>query len=112
MLGQSDPDGSFTAAAFRHAGVDAGLVPVVDWSLIGELGPGDMTIREVHRWMGRLHGTSDGALRWCAGSTASRRRRDPRRGAALPGCCGIKIYPAGGWQIGDPAHRWLFGYAH
>lgn len=113
MLGQSDPDGSFTAAAFRHAGVDAGLVPVVDWSLIGELGPGDMTIREVHRWMGRLHGTSDGALRWCAGA-------DPRHpdaaaildeALALPGCCGIKIYPAGGWQIDDPAHRWLFGYA-
>lgn len=113
MLGQSDPEGTYTIAAFDHAGVDAGLVPVVDWTLIGELGPGDLTARAVHAWMGTLVERYPGRLWWCAG--ADPRHPDAREildeALALPGWCGIKLYPAGGWALDDPAHAWLFEYA-
>lgn len=113
MLGQSDPDGVCTIGAFDRAGVAAGVVPVVDWSLVGELGPGDMTIREVHAWMATLAKRHTGRLVWCAGL-------DPRHVDALQiadealvstGCVGIKIYPAAGWAIEDPVHSWVFELA-
>lgn len=112
MLGQSDPTGTITLAAFDRAGVETGVVPVVDWSLIAESGPEDFTIRQVHSWMAELADTHRGRLAWCAGL-------DPRHPDAekiaedalsLTGSVGFKLYPAAGWALDDPAHSWVFGF--
>lgn len=113
MRRQSDPNAELTMKAFDRCGVEGGLIPVVDWSLVGIMDSHDLTIDEIHACYRQLHEDTSGRLRYCAGI-------DPRqKGAAdrmvreleQPGCSGIKIYPAAGWRIADDSHRWIFELA-
>ncbi|MEO3862334.1 amidohydrolase family protein [Acrocarpospora sp. B8E8] len=109
-MGQSDPDGALTIAAFDRAGVAAGVMPVVDWTIVGRPAGEHLPIRDLHARNQALADAVPGRLFFCAGI-------DPRHpdaagildhAARMPGCRGVKLYPAAGWDLGDPAHAWLF----
>lgn len=113
MVGQSDPDGSRTVAAFDRCGVDWGVIPVVDWTRIGARDPDDLDVRSVHARYDDLVSRWPGRFRYCAGA-------DPRHHDASaivtealeqPGCAGLKLYPAAGWHLDDAAHTWLLRLA-
>ncbi|GAA1942141.1 hypothetical protein GCM10009797_39030 [Nocardioides hwasunensis] len=109
-IGQSDPGGELTIAAFDRAGVESGIVPVVDWTIVGEPVGEHLPIRELNARYEELASTHEGRLFFCAGL-------DPRHpdakeifevAAGLAHCRGFKLYPAAGWDLRDPAHTWLF----
>lgn len=109
-VGQSDPDARLTIAAFDRAGVAAGLVPVVDWTLVGGPPGAHLPIDDLNARYEQLAAEHESRLYFCAGL-------DPRqpgareiftRAAAHPHCRGFKLYPAAGWDLCDPAHAWLF----
>ncbi|MER6169824.1 amidohydrolase family protein [Streptosporangium sp. NPDC001681] len=108
--GQSDPDGSLTIAAFDTAGVAAGVMPVVDWTIVGRPAGEHLPIRDLHARCQSLADAAPGRLFFCAGI-------DPRHpdaaqilehAAGMGNCRGVKLYPAAGWALADPAHSWLF----
>jgi predicted TIM-barrel fold metal-dependent hydrolase len=109
-VGQSDSDAALTMAAFDRTGVAAGLVPVVDWTIVGAPAGTHLPIGALNARYEELAAANEGRLFFCAGL-------DPRHGdarelfaAALahPHCKGFKLYPAAGWDLDDPAHDWLF----
>ncbi|WP_156426627.1 amidohydrolase family protein [Mycobacterium sp. IS-3022] len=109
-VGRSDPDAALTVAAFDRAGVAAGLVPVVDWTIVGAPAGQHLPIRQLNARYEQLAARHEGRLYFCAGL-------DPRHADAQelffaavehPHCKGIKLYPAAGWDLRDPAHAWLF----
>jgi predicted TIM-barrel fold metal-dependent hydrolase len=109
-VGQSDPDGSLTIAAFDRWGVATGVIPVVDWTIVGRPNGTHLPIRELHAVHRSLAERWRGRLLHCAGL-------DPRHDDAAaildeavtsPACVGVKLYPAAGWHADDPAHAWVF----
>lgn len=109
-VGQSDPDAALTVAAFDRAGVAAGIVPVVDWTIVGRPAGEHLPIGELNECYEKLSTTHQDRLFFCAGL-------DPRNpnarelfeeALAHPHCRGMKLYPAAGWDLRDPAHAWLF----
>lgn len=109
-VGQSDPDAQLTIAAFDRAGVSAGIVPVVDWTIVGAPAGQHLPIGELNARYETLAQANSGRLFFCAGL-------DPRhenarelfeQAAAHPHCRGFKLYPAAGWELTDPEHAWLF----
>lgn len=113
MVRQSDPTGALTIAAFDRLGVDAGMIPVVDWTVVGEREDDELTIEGLHDHHDRLASTTGGRLAFCAGLDP--RQPDAREIAARslerPACIGFKLYPAAGWHIDDPAYDWIFAFA-
>lgn len=113
MSRQSDPTAELTIAAFDSCGVHAGVIPMVDWTLVGPRGEGDLTIRQLVDRHDRLDEAFPGRFRYCAGLDP--RHDDAREFAAdvieRPGCAGFKLYPAAGWTMDDPAHQWVFRFA-
>jgi predicted TIM-barrel fold metal-dependent hydrolase len=113
MLRQSDPTGALTIAAFDRLGVDSGLIPVVDWTIVGNRGDDELTIEQLHDHHDVLSASTDGRLAFCAGLDP--RHADARqiaeRSLERPACVGFKLYPAAGWQLDDPAHDWVFAFA-
>ena len=109
-VGQSDPDAALTIAAFDRAGVSAGLVPVVDWTIVGQPAGEHLPIAELNARYEELSTTHEGRLYYCAGIDP--RHPDARelftRVVEQPHCRGVKLYPAAGWDLRDPAHAWLF----
>lgn len=108
--GQSDPDGSLTIAAFDRVGIAAGVIPIVDWTVVGAPSSEHLTIRELHAVHEKLEARWPGRLYHCAGL-------DPRHpdaadildtALAAEGCIGAKLYPAAGWTAADPAHDWVY----
>jgi predicted TIM-barrel fold metal-dependent hydrolase len=108
--GQSDPDAHMTVAAFDRAGVAAGLVPVVDWTVVGRPTGQHLPIAELNARYEQLAQHHVDRLFFCAGL-------DPRHEnarelfeelVAHPHCRGMKLYPAAGWELTDPDHAWLF----
>lgn len=113
MVRQSDPTGKMTVAAFDRVGVELGVIPVVDWTLVGGGTPGDLPIGRLHQHHEELVHAWPGRFVFCAGL-------DPRHPDApeaaradleRPGCVGFKLYPAAGWSVDDPAHAWVFELA-
>lgn len=112
MVGQSDPDGIRTMAAFQHAGVDAGVFPFVDWSVIGGGDPEAPRMDAILRHVESVAARHPGVFWYLAGI-------DPRRPDAKdtltaldqPHCVGVKLYPAAGWDITDERHQWLIAAA-
>lgn len=108
MVGQSDPDGAFTLAAFERAGVAAGVFPFVDWSVIGGGDPESPGMAEILGHVETVAARHPGIFWYLAGI-------DPRRPGAKdtlgvldePHCVGLKLYPAAGWDITDEEHQWL-----
>jgi predicted TIM-barrel fold metal-dependent hydrolase len=109
-VGQSDPEATLTIAAFDRAGVAAGVVPVVDWTIVGRPAGEHLPISELNARYEELGSTHEGRLFHCAGLDP--RHPDARelfaQAAAHPHCRGFKLYPAAGWDLRDPAHSWLF----
>lgn len=108
--GHNDPNADLTIAAFDRAGVAAGVVPVVDWTIVGRPTGQHLPISELHAQYEKVATEHDGRLFFCAGI-------DPRHsnapellatGTANPHCRGVKLYPAAGWDLCDPAHDWLY----
>jgi predicted TIM-barrel fold metal-dependent hydrolase len=110
MVGQSDATGDLTVAAFDRCGVAAGVIPVVDWTYLTPPEPGDISIDGLHDRCDELATRHPGRLFYCAGIDPRHPDAAARLAAARdrPGCVGVKIYPAAGWQVDDPQHRWLF----
>ena len=108
MVGQSDPEGTFTLAAFERAGVAAGVFPFVDWSVIGGGDPEAPGMAEILRHVQTVADRHPGTFWYLAGG-------DPRLPDAKdtlasldePHCIGLKLYPAAGWEITDENHQWL-----
>lgn len=109
MTAQADPDGALTLAAFDRFGVEAGIIAVIDWTKMGRNGE-HRPIRELNEGYSRLGQACAGRLLHLAGV-------DPRHddaaailaeALAAPHCVGLKLYPAAGWDIDDPANEWLF----
>lgn len=109
-VGQSDPDAALTVAAFDRLGVAAGLVPVVDWTIVGAPAGHHLPIGDLNARYEQLAGTHEGRLYFCAGLDPRHPDAKELFAAALehPHCRGFKLYPAAGWDLCDPAHRWLF----
>ena len=109
-VGQSDPDAAMTIAAFDRVGIAAGVVPVVDWTIVGRPAGEHLPIAQLNARYEALATTYEGRLYYAAGLDP--RHRDARelfhRAASQPHCKGVKIYPAAGWDLRDPAHAWLF----
>ncbi|MEI5674705.1 MULTISPECIES: amidohydrolase family protein [unclassified Nocardioides] len=109
-VGQSDPDAALTIAAFDRAGVAAGLVPVVDWTIVGRPTGTHLPIAELNARYEELSTKHQDRLYFCAGLDP--RHPDARAlfeaAVAHPHCRGLKLYPAAGWDLRDPAHAWLF----
>lgn len=109
-VGQSDPGAELTIAAFDRAGVAAGVVPVVDWTIVGTPTGEHLPIADLNQRYESLAQTHTDRIFFCAGL-------DPRhenarelfeQAASHPHCRGFKLYPAAGWSLTDPAHAWLF----
>ncbi|HEX7304821.1 amidohydrolase family protein [Lentzea sp.] len=109
-VGQSDPDAGLTIAAFDRVGVAAGLIPVVDWTIVGAPAGEHLPIAALNARYEEICARNEGRLYFAAGL-------DPRHpgaralfeeAAAHPHCRGFKLYPAAGWDLRDPAHAWLF----
>ncbi|MDP3968697.1 MAG: amidohydrolase family protein [Nocardioides sp.] len=109
-VGQSDPDAALTLAAFDRAGVAAGLVPVVDWTIVGAPAGTHLPIGELNARYESLAVANPGRLYFCAGLDP--RHEDARElyaaARVLRFCKGFKLYPAAGWDLEDPAYAWLF----
>ncbi|MFC5750994.1 amidohydrolase family protein [Actinomadura rugatobispora] len=109
-VGESDPDARLTYAAFDRAGVAAGVVPVVDWTIVGRPAGEHLPVADLNARYEELSAASAGRLFYCGGLDP--RHPDARelfeRIVAQPGCRGLKLYPAAGWDLRDPAHSWLF----
>ncbi|MCR1783406.1 amidohydrolase [Nocardioides carbamazepini] len=109
-VGQSDPDARLTIAAFDRAGVAAGLVPVVDWTIVGAPAGEHLPIGALNARYEEVCSRNEGRLYFAAGLDP--RHPDARvlfeEAAAHPHCRGFKLYPAAGWDLRDPAHAWLF----
>lgn len=108
--GQSDPDAELTIRAFDRAGVAAGLIPVVDWTIVGAPTGEHLPISQLNARYEQLCAEREGRLFFAAGI-------DPRHPDARalfdevvshPHCRGVKLYPAAGWELTDPAFSWLF----
>jgi predicted TIM-barrel fold metal-dependent hydrolase len=113
MVGQSDPTGDLTIGAFDRCGVSTGVIPVVDWTFVTPPEAADISIDGLHEHCDQLVARHPGRLFYCAGIDprhpgATARMESAR---ARPGCVGVKIYPAAGWQVDDPRYRWLFAAA-
>lgn len=108
--GQSDPEAALTIAAFDRAGVRAGLVPVVDWTIVGEPVGQHLPIAALNARYEQLCDRHEGRLYFAAGLDP--RHPDARElfdtAAAHPHCRGFKLYPAAGWDLRDSQHAWLF----
>ena len=113
MVGQSDPSGDLTVAAFDRCGVSAGVIPVVDWTVVTAPEGDDISIDGLHERCDELVARHAGRLFYCAGIDPRHPGAPARMQAARTrsGCVGVKIYPAAGWRADDPAHRWLFAAA-
>lgn len=107
--GQSDPDAALTVRAFDRAGVAAGIVPVVDWTIVGAPTGQHLPIEQFNQRYEQVCANREGRLFFAAGL-------DPRHPDARtlfervidhPHCVGVKLYPAAGWDINDPSHEWL-----
>ncbi|MBS4754540.1 amidohydrolase [Nocardioides sp. zg-ZUI104] len=108
MRGQSDPDGVLTVAAFRSAGVSSGVFPFVDWSMIGGGDPEAPTMAEVLRHVEGVAATHEGLFWYLTGvDPRSPVARDSLAALENRHCIGVKLYPAAGWDISDPAHHWV-----
>ncbi|GAB3444591.1 amidohydrolase family protein [Actinophytocola sediminis] len=109
-VGQSDPDAGLTVAAFDRVGVAAGLIPVVDWTIVGAPTGEHLPIGALNARYEQLCARNEGRLYFAAGLDP--RHPDARvlfeQAAAHPHCRGFKLYPAAGWDLRDPAHAWLF----
>jgi predicted TIM-barrel fold metal-dependent hydrolase len=108
--GESDPDAALTVRAFDRAGVAAGLIPVVDWTIVGSPAGEHLPIIRLNEQYEDVCTRNEGRLYFAAGI-------DPRHSdapdildlaLAHPHCHGVKLYPAAGWDLRDPAHEWLF----
>lgn len=113
MRRQSDPTGELTIAAFDRLGVDFGVIPVVDWTIVGDAKPDELTIEDLHDHHDRLVDTTGGRLVYCAGLDPRHpnAREIAERSLERPGCVGLKLYPAAGWNIDDPRHDWVLAFA-
>lgn len=113
MRGQSDPDAALTIAAFDRAGVDAGVVPMVDWSMVVDPPGGHVPMGEQHALMADLASARAGRIWWLAGIDPRRPDAEADLDAAVgaAGCVGLKLYPAHGWVLDDPTHDWLLAAA-
>ncbi len=112
MVGQSDPDGVLTRAAFKHAGVSAGVFPFVDWSVVGAGDAHAPSMLEILHHMESVAGRYPGTFWYLAG--VDPRRPDAKETLEIldePHCVGLKLYPAAGWEITDDAHQWLLELA-
>ena len=109
-VGQSDPDGSRTIAAFDRVGVASGVIPVVDWTIVGRPNGQHLPIRALHAEHVRLAERWPGRLYHCAGLDPRHEDAQAILDEALsaPTCVGAKLYPAAGWHADDPAHAWVF----
>ncbi|WP_185996690.1 amidohydrolase family protein [Nocardioides campestrisoli] len=108
-VGQSDPDASLTMAAFDRAGVSAGVIPVVDWTIVGAPGGQHLPVRQLNARYEEVCAANEGRLWFCG--ALDPRHPDAREifEAAVqhPHLRGFKLYPAAGWDLTDPAHRWF-----
>ncbi|KAA9108217.1 amidohydrolase family protein [Microbacterium rhizomatis] len=108
--GESDPDAALTISAFDRAGVAAGLVPVVDWTIVGAPAGEHLPIGALNARYEAVCTAHEGRLFFAAGIDP--RHPDARelfeQSVAHPHCRGVKLYPAAGWDLRDPAHDWLF----
>jgi predicted TIM-barrel fold metal-dependent hydrolase len=109
-VGESDPEAELTVAAFDRAGVAAGLIPVVDWTIVGEPCGQHLPIRALNEAYEALCARQEGRLYFASGLDP----RHPHARAMLddvtshPHCRGVKLYPAAGWDLRDPSFAWLF----
>ena len=113
MVNQSDPTATITMDVFDRLGVGAGVIPVVDWTVVGGRSVGDLTIEQLHERYDDLAASTGWRLLYCAGVDP---RHDHAHDIAIesldrPGCVGYKLYPAAGWRLSDPSHRWIFDFA-
>jgi predicted TIM-barrel fold metal-dependent hydrolase len=112
--GWRDPDGTLTIAAWDRAGVAGGVAPVVDWTIVGAPCGEHLPIRELNARNAELARRHRGRYWFCAGIDP--RHHDARtildEALELDGCVGIKLYPAAGWDLADPAHDWVYQVAH
>ena len=68
MVNQSDPTATITMDVFDRLGVGAGVIPVVDWTVVGGRSVGDLTIEQLHERYDDLAAASTGwRLLYCAG---------------------------------------------
>lgn len=113
MRRQSDPSGALTIAAFDRLGVDYGVIPVVDWTIVGDAKPDELSIEDLHDHHDRLVAETSGRLAYCAGLDPRHpnAREIAERSLSRPGCVGFKLYPAAGWSMDDPSHDWVFNFA-
>ncbi|MDW3214687.1 MAG: amidohydrolase family protein [Ilumatobacteraceae bacterium] len=113
MVRQSDPTGELTLAAWDRIGIDAGVIPVVDWTVVAGREDGDITIEQLHDHHDDLFDSSGGRFVFCAGLDPrhANAREIAERSLTRPGCVGFKLYPSAGWRLDDPAHRWVFEFA-
>ena len=107
---QSDLDATRTVAAFDRAGVAAGVVPVVDWTIVGAPVGEHLPIDDLNARYEQVSASHEGRLFFAAGLDPRHpgARASFERAAAHPHCRGFKLYPAAGWDLRDPAHSWLF----
>jgi len=114
MVRQSDPSGELTLAAWDRLGVEAGVIPVVDWTVVAGPRENDISIEQLHDRHEDLFESSDRRLLFCAGLDPrhSNAREIAERSLQRPGCVGFKLYPSAGWKLDDPAHSWVFEFAH
>lgn len=111
-VGQSDPTGELTIRAMDSAGVAASVVPVIDWTIVGQPVGEHLPIRSLNNRYVELGRAHPGRLFHLAGCDP--RHHDAREiveEALAAGARGLKLYPAAGWSADDPAHAWLFRLA-
>lgn len=113
MLRQSDPTGRLTLAVWDRIGVEAGLIPVVDWTVVAGPDDDDVTIEQLHDLHVELFDSSDRRFLFCAGLDPRQpNARDiAQRSLSRRGCVGFKLYPSAGWRLDDPDHRWVYDFA-
>ena len=109
----SDGTGELTIAAMKRAGVAASIIPVVDWTIVGQPCGEHLPIRALNAANAALGECWPGQIFHCAGV-------DPRHsvareildvGLSANSCVGLKLYPAAGWDVEDPDHAWVWRQA-
>lgn len=105
-----DPTAALTLAAMKRANVDASVVPVVDWTIVGLPSEDHPSIQELNSLYSSLHTRHPQKLFHCCGVDPRhpQARQILESALAEPGCCGVKLYPAAGWIADDPSHLWIW----
>ncbi len=100
-----DPDGSAQLGSMEAAGIDVAVMFNFDWSQADQLGPAATAWQEQNDWYRRFAAEHRDKIRWGFGV-------DPRRSGGIEafekaiaedGAVCLKLHPAAGFHINDPA---------